>query len=389
MFENGSESSLKTWIDIDLDALKRNYRTACSLTRAKVTCVLKANAYGHGAVPVARALSECGCASFAVSFGREALELRRARIAGEILVMTSAEPEELPDLIRQHVTLTAASFEDLETADCAAQALGLKATIHLKLDTGFHRLGFNGGESTVQRLSGLIPRLSSVAIEGLYSHLGLVSRELDERQYARFNESAARLEANGISLPDRHLCDSIGLVRYPGWHMSRVRVGAFLYGVRPSGSENLPFACEETLALRAKVTRVAEVPAGEAVGYDEALTDAPVRVATVQAGYGDGYPRSLSHGRGQILIRGKHAPVIGLICMDQLMADVTGIPDCAAGDTAALIGGGIGYGEVADWAHTNRNECLALLSRRPVRVYHETGKPDHIRDDLIGEEETE
>ena len=382
MFENGSESSLKTWIDIDLDALKRNYRTARSLTRAKVTCVLKADAYGHGAVPVARALAEAGCASFAVSCGREALELRRAGIPGEILVMTSAEPEELPEMIRARITLTAASFDDLREADRAARSLRLKAVIHLKLDTGFHRLGFDCDEETAKKLAELLPCLSSLHIEGLYSHLGLVNRVLDERQHARFAEMASRLEANGISLPDRHLCDSIGLVRYPEWHMSRVRVGAFLYGVRPSGSESMPFACEETLALRAKVTRVAEVPAGEAIGYDEALTDRPVRVATVQAGYGDGYPRCLSHGRGQILIRGKRAPVIGLVCMDQLMADVTDIPDCAIGDTAALLGGGIGYGEYADWADTNRNECLARLTRRPVRVYREEGKPDWIRDSL-------
>ena len=371
MFENGSESSLKTWIDIDLDALKRNYRTARSLTRAKVTCVLKADAYGHGAVAVARALAEAGCASFAVSCGQEALELRRAGIAGEILVMTSAEPEELPAMIRECVTLTTASFDDLREANRAAQALGLSAAVHLKLDTGFHRLGFDCGEETAQRLAGLIPGLSSLHAEGVYSHLGLVNRALDERQHARFTEMVSRLEAKGLTLPDRHLCDSIGLVRYPAWHMSRVRVGAFLYGVRPSGSEAMPFACEETLALRAKVTRVAEVPAGEAIGYDEALTDRPVRVATIQAGYGDGYPRCLSHGRGQILIRGKRAPVIGLVCMDQLMADVTDIPDCTAGDTAALLGGGIGYGEYADRAETNRNECLARLTRRPVRVYHD------------------
>ena len=378
---------MKTWIDIDLDALKRNYRTACSLTQAKVTCVLKANAYGHGAVPVAHALTETGCASFAVSCGREALELRRAGIPGEILVMTSAEPEELSGLIREQIILTAASFEDLEEADKVARQLNLIATVHLKLDTGFHRLGFECDEQVADKLVAMIPSLLFLHVEGLYSHLGLVNRELDERQYARFTEMAERLEAKGLALPDRHLCDSIGLVRYPEWHMSRVRVGAFLYGVRPSGSENMPFACEETAIFHAKVTRVAEVPAGEAIGYDEAITDHPVCVATIQAGYGDGYPRCLSHGHGQVLIRGKRALVIGLVCMDQMMVDVTDIPDCAAGDTATLLGSGIGYGEFADWAETNRNECLSRLSRRPVRVYHEAGHADIFCDDLSREEE--
>ncbi|MBR5344503.1 MAG: alanine racemase [Clostridia bacterium] len=377
---------MKTWIDIDLDALKQNYRTACSLTQAKVTCVLKANAYGHGALPIARALTEAGCASFAVSCAREALELRRAGIHGEILVMTSSELDELPELIQSGVTLTAASFEDLKAANYAASSLHETAVVHIKLDTGFHRLGFPCNPETTGQLGRLLPTLSNIRADGIYSHLGLVNRELDERQYERFTAMIGQLEALGLSFPDRHLCDSIGLVRYPEWHMSRVRVGAFLYGVRPSGSESMPFDCLETACLRAKVTRVSQVPTGEAIGYDEALTETPVRVATIQAGYGDGYPRCLSHGRGQVLIRGKRAPVIGLICMDQMMVDVTNIPDCTAGDTATLLGGGIGYGEIADWAHTNRNECLTLLSRRPVRVYHEAGKPDLLWDSLSGEE---
>ncbi len=378
-----------TWIDIDLDALKANYRTACSLTRATVTCVLKANAYGHGAVPVARTLSEAGCSHFAVSCGREALELRGAGISGEILVMTPAEQEELPRLIGQGITLTAASFDDLKEADAAAAAARTAASVHLKVDTGFHRLGFRCDEQTAQTLAQTLHDLPHLRAEGLYSHLGLVDRELDERQHRRFTDFARWLEEAGLSVPDRHLCDSIGLVRYPEWHMSRVRAGAFLFGVRPSRSEDLPFECRETLAFRAKVTRVETVPAGEAVGYDEAVTDRPIRAATVQAGYGDGYPRCLSHGRGRVLIRGRRAPVIGLVCMDQMMVDVTDIPDCAAGDTATLLGGGISYGEAADMAETNRNECLTILSRRPVRVYREGGEVRLTTDDIPGTRRSE
>lgn len=380
---------MRTWIDIDLDALIANYRTACGLTGARVTCVLKANAYGHGAVAVASCLSGAGCDAFAVSCGREALELRRAGIPGEILVMTPAEPDELPALLQNRVVLTAASLHDLEEADRAARDTGCAATVHIKLDTGFHRLGFPCQQDAARALATALSGTRGVRAVGLYSHLSLVSRELDQRQHRRFVQMAGWLEEAGLDLPDRHLCDSIGMVRYPDWHMSRVRVGAFLYGVRPSGSDDLPFSCAETAALRAKVTSVVTVPAGETVGYDEALTDHPVRVATIQAGYGDGYPRCLSNGKGQVLIRGKRAPVLGLVCMDQLMADVSGIRDCAPGDTATLLGGGIGYGEMADWAGTNRNECLTLLSRRPVRVYHRAGQADERRDSLLDKEDTE
>ena len=379
---------MRTWIDIDLDAVKANYHAACALTRARVTCVLKANAYGHGAVPIARALTEAGCGSFAVSCAREALELRSAGITGELLVMTPAEPEALPALIRGGVTLTAASAEDLMLADAAAGALGVPAVMHVKLDTGFHRLGFPCDRETAAALGSLIPALTNLRCEGLYSHLGLVSEERDRAQYARFCAMRDWLKEEGVLFADTHLCDSIGLVRYPEWHMSRCRVGAFLFGSRPPRKTPLPADCRETLALRAEVIAVHAVAPGETVGYDETPAERPLRVATVAAGYGDGYPRRLSGGRGQVLIRGMRAPVLGLICMDQLMADVTEIPGCAVGDTATLLGGGIGLQELADRAGTNRNECLTILSRRPVRVYREGGRITAVNDCLLdaGEE---
>lgn len=378
---------MRTWIDIDLDTIIANYQTACSLTEARITCVLKANAYGHGMLRVAEALQGAGCRSFAVSCGREALLLRRVGIGGEVLVMAPAEPEELEALVREEITLTACGTEDLTAIDRAAEQAGKTAVVHLKLDTGFHRLGFVCGEDTVRRLAECIPVLPHLRAEGVYSHLGLVTRERDEAQHRAFCDTVGALRRAGLALPDTHLCDSIGLVRYPDWHMSRCRVGAFLFGVRPSGSDGLPFTCREALAFRAKVSRVHEAPAGSVIGYDEAVTDRPLRVATVCAGYGDGYPRCLSHGKGFVLIRGQRAPVLGLVCMDQLMADVTDIPDCRAGDTATLLGGGIPYREACDWANTNRNELLSLLSARPVRVYHRGGRAVTVLDSLLGTRE--
>ena len=380
-------SSLRTWIDIDLDAVVANYRTACSLTRARVICVLKANAYGHGAVRVAEALAEAGCRSFAVSCGREALQLRQAGIAGDILVMTPAGEAELTPLLQQGVTLTAASFRDLVQAEQAARALGegeRRYPVHLKLDSGFHRLGFACDQTTARALADLLYGCYHLKAEGIYSHLGLVSEERDQAQCARFLQMCAWLRDAGVEISDIHLCDSIGLVRYPQWHFSACRVGALLFGVRPSRSDHLPFGCRETLAFRAKVSAVHDVPAGEVIGYAEEPTERPMRVATVCAGYGDGYPRRLSGGRGQVLIRGQRAPVVGLICMDQLMCDVSAIPDCSPGDTATLLGGGIPCAEMAEWAQTNRNECLTILSRRPVRVYRQGGRVVSVTDELLG-----
>ena len=361
---------MRTWIDIDLDKLVSNYREACRLTGSTVTCVLKANAYGHGAVTVARALEGAGCGSFAVSCVREALELRRAGIGGEVLVMGASEAAEIAPAIERDITLTAASLDDLDLIDRLAPK---RAPVHLKVDTGFHRLGVEPDEQTARAIAQRRDR--SIVIQGLFSHLGLVTPERDRMQYETLMRFRGWLKQYGLDVPETHLCDSIGLVRYPDWHMGRVRVGAMLYGVRPYRSEHLPFACEETLCFRALICQVRDVKAGEIVGYaDDAPLRRDSRIATVCAGYGDGYPRRLSNGAGKVLIRGRLAPTVGLVCMDQMMVDVTDVPGVEAGDTATLLGGGVSYDDMARWAGTNRNECLTILSRRPLRVYHQAGK---------------
>ena len=361
---------MRTWIDIDLDRLVNNYREACRMTESTVTCVLKANAYGHGAAAVARTLTEAGCKSFAVSCVREGLELRKAGVEGEILVMGAAEMEEMAAALSGGLTLTAASISDLHDIDSIAKGA---VPVHLKVDTGFHRLGVAPDEATAKDIA--TASYHHVVIAGLFSHLGLITPERDRMQYETLMRFHGLIKQHGLDIPDVHLCDSIGLVRYPDWHMSRVRVGALLYGVRPYHSEDMPFACEETLVFRALVAQVRDVKAGEIVGYaDDAPLTRDSRIATVCAGYGDGYPRRLSNGAGKVLIRGQLAPTVGLICMDQMMVDVTDIPGVEAGDAATLLGGGVPYDDVAHWAGTNRNECLSILSRRPVRVYHQAGK---------------
>ena len=377
--------ALRTWIEIDLDALIANYRTACGLTKATVTCVLKSNAYGHGAVQVGKALEAAGCRSFAVSCSREALELRGAGVNGEILNMGLTEPDAMEELLAAgNMLLTAASVDDLQAIDRAAEKAGVTARVHLKLDTGFHRLGFDCTESAAREAAEAIRALRHTRVEELYSHLGLVTRERDELQHARLMRFRDWLAEAGVTLDKWHLCDSIGLVRYPQWHGSRCRVGALLYGMRPFHTEDMPFSLAQTLVFKSRIAQIHTVEPGEVVGYDEAIVrERPMRVATVCAGYGDGYPRRLSNGAGKVAVRGKRAPVVGLVCMDQLMADVTDIPDCRAGDEVTLLGGDIPVAEAADWAHTNRNECLTILSRRPVRVYRQGGRVIETRDDLL------
>ncbi len=379
-----AENRPRTWIDIDLDALTENYHTACSLTDSLVTCVVKSNAYGHGLLPVSLALQRAGCSSFAVSCAREALALRKGGIQGEILVMGLSEAHLLDRLITAQVSLTVADLQGIKDVEAAAERAKCNALVHLKLDTGFHRLGFSADEATAKEVADALQHCSRISASGLYSHLGLITPERDEMQHERLIAFQKALSGYGLTIQDVHICDSIGLVRYPRWHHSRCRVGAMLYGVRPSRSENMPFACRETLTFCTRVAQVRSVEPGEVIGYDEkGLTDHPMRIATLCAGYGDGYPRCLSGGKGQVLIRGARCSVIGLICMDQMMVDVTHLPQCESGDTAVLLGGGVSYAEYAEWAKTNRNECITILSARPVRRYWQNGQIIEETDALL------
>ena len=375
----------RTWIDIDLDKLTANYRTACRLTDKLVTCVIKSNAYGHGAVRVAQCLQEAGCRSFAVSCVREALELRRAAIEGEILVMGLADEYLLTEAVKADLTLTVGSAEELQAIEQASSEASKTTKVHIKVNTGFHRLGFDCTEAAADVIAAAVPALPHVALEGVFSHLGLVTKERDKMQHDNLMRFHGWLKARGVAADDVHICDSIGLVRYPEWHHSRVRVGAMLFGVKPSRGA-IPFEDYETLAFRTTVAQVHEAAAGEIVGYaDDMPLTRDSRIATLCAGYGDGYPRSLSNGNGKVMIRGQLAPVVGLVCMDQMMVDVTDIPGVVPGDVADLLGGGISYDDMSAWAHTNRNECISILSRRPVRVYWQGGKIVTTLDDLMDE----
>ena len=379
-------ATYRAWIEIDLDKLIDNYRTACSLTQATVTCVLKSNAYGHGAVRVAHALQAAGCASFAVSTASEAIELRNHGITGEILIMALTEAAMLPRVLAIGARVTVASVEDLNAVQAAAKSLGCKAYVHIKIDTGMHRLGFVPEEKTVRGIAAALRACPLVVAEGLFSHLALTTQARDQQQYDSLMAAHRWLAEEGVAISDVHICDSIGLVRYPAWHGSRVRVGAMLYGVRPSRSAHMPFTCHETLTFKARVLQVHDVAAGDFVGYsDDQPLSYDARIATISVGYGDGYPRCLSNGRGKVLLHGQPAPVEGLVCMDQMMVDVTHIPGVQAGDTATLLGGGVRYDDYAEWANTNRNEAITILSRRPVRVYYQAGQPVYTEDVLAGE----
>ena len=379
---NLQKATSRAWLEVDEDSLIFNYRLARSLCapQTELIAVVKANAYGMGLERTAQTLHSAGVNWFSVAAPEEALSLRAAVPGAEILLMGIADESYLPDLIRKNISLTVGTLQDGERASKIATALNQSARVHIKLDTGLHRLGFGDGKEALK-----LKDLPGLAFEGLYSHLALRSREQSQEQYRLFMAMAEEIRRGGIAPSMLHLLDSIGLTRYPQWQLNAVRLGAFLYGNVPVSWERFEEG-KNVAAFKARVTRVDWVKKGEGVGYDDAPLDRDTRVATLSAGYIDGYPRALSQ-KGFVSLHGKRARVLGLICMDQMMVDVTDIPEAIQGDEATLLGGSIDLREYAAWGDLNRNECLGIIGRRVPRVYIRNGVPVHIQAEMDGEKE--
>ena len=366
------EAISRCWAEVDLSRLVQNYHNALSHLHsgAQLICVLKADAYGLGAKAVAQRLWQEGQRLFAVASYNEAAQLRRALPDAEVLILGLCGQAQLKKAIESGLLLTVFTAAYAQSVIAAAKEAGRPARVHVKIETGLNRIGLlpQDAPDVVQAMqaSGV------VRIEGLFTHLALRDTASDRAQLDRLTGVRDALAARGIRIPMVHALDSIGMVRYPDDQMDAVRTGAWLYGVYPRGYAHPE---ESRLAMTVK-TRIAQlhcVKAGECLGYDETHPVARDSVvATLSAGYIDGYPRQNS--RGEVEVCGRRAPVVGLVCMDQMMVDVTDIPGAREGDEVVLLGGSIGVDEYAEWAGLNRNESLARTGKRVPRVYLENGQ---------------
>ena len=374
------EAVSRCWAEVDLTRLVTNYRNALAHLRpgVRLICVLKADAYGLGAPVVAERLWREGQRLFAVASYNEAAQLRRALPDCEVLILGLVGQAQLPAAIRAGMLLTVFSERyALAVTDASAQ-VALPARVHFKVETGLNRLGLAPAlapEIITRALEG-----GHIRMEGLFTHLALRGAQEDRRQLDLLIACRDALRARGIAVPMTHALDSIGMVRYPDDQLDAVRTGAWLYGVYPRGYAH-PEESRLAMTVKTRVAQLHDVPAGACLGYDETHPLArDSRIATLSAGSIDGYPRLNS--RGTVEIRGRRAPVAGLVCMDQMMVDVTGIPDVCEGDEVILLGGTIGVDEYADTAQLNRNESLARTGRRVPRVYLENGRVVQIADAL-------
>ena len=369
-----------TWVKIDLSAIEANIDAVAAKANVPVMAVIKADAYGHGAVPIARLL-EKKCAFFGVSSMLEAMELRRAGLDNPILILGYTPVSAFPTAIRNGIRPSIFHYEDALALSRTAVELGVSnAPFHFALDTGMSRIGFQATEADAD-ICAAIAKLPGLRIEGLFSHFATAD-ETDltraRAQAARFADFDAMLKARGLEIPIRHLNNSAGVMNFSE-HYDMVRSGIVTYGLYPSEEVNpgdLPL--QPALSWYSRVTHVKTLPAGREISYGGTfVTTRDTRVATVAVGYADGYRRSLS-GRFYVLIRGRKAPILGRVCMDQLMVDVTDIPDAAAGDTVTLAGRDgkerITIEELAAAAGSFNYETVCGISRRVPRVYLRDGQ---------------
>ena len=371
-----------TQLIIDLDAIRHNIQEVKKRAGVPVMAIIKADAYGHGAVEIARHL-DGDCAFFGVSPMLEALELRQADIQKPILILGYTPVEDFPDAIRLGIRPTIFHYEDALALSLVAQKLGLTAHFHFAVDTGMSRIGFQVTPEDAD-ICAAIARLPGLDPEGLFSHFATADcADLTRarRQMEQFDRFYEMLQARGVSVKIRHLDNSAGVMNFRCKY-EMVRSGIVTYGMYPSDEVD-PQALDLRPALRweSRITHLKTLEAGREIGYGGAYTTtAPTRVATIPVGYADGYRRSLS-GRFYVLIRGKKAPILGRICMDQMMVDVTEIPEAQLNDTVVLVGSSaeerITVEEIAARQDSFNYEFVCGISRRVPRVYLMNGKIVH------------
>ena len=371
-----------TRVKIDLDAIASNMDAIREKAGVPVMAVVKADAYGHGAVQVARLLQD-KCAFFCVSSILEAMELRQAGLSTPILILGHTPADAFPTAIREGIRPTIYRMEDALALSKAAQFLELPARFHFAVDTGMSRIGFQVTEEDAD-VCARIANLPGLYAEGLFSHFATadcadLSRA--EAQAQRFAEFDVMLRQRGVKIPIRHLNNSAGLMNFATPY-EMVRSGIITYGMYPSDEVDPGLlALRPALQWLSRVTHVKTLPAGREISYGGTyVTKADTVVATIPVGYADGYRRNLS-GRFYVLIRGQKAPILGRICMDQMMVDVTAIPGVQVGDRVTLVGidgeEAITMEQISAQADSFNYEFVCGISRRVPRLYVQGGKTIH------------
>ncbi|HEY3424917.1 MAG TPA: alanine racemase [Negativicutes bacterium] len=363
------------WAEIDLTAISHNVKQIKALLKPKVKfcAVVKADAYGHGVLAVARTVLQAGADQLAVAILNEALELRRAGFTVPILVLGYTPSSQAALVVENDITQTVYSLEAAQALSAATVAAGKKAKIHLKVETGMGRIGIfpeKAGE-----LAAMLVALPGIELEGVFSHFATAD-SLDQsftyQQYAEFNKALTAIAAQGITIPVKHIANSAATLELPEMQLDMVRPGIILYGLWPSADMKQSIELRPAMRFKAQVGFVKEVAADVSISYGRTyVTKQSSRIATLPVGYADGWTRLMA-GKAHVVIRGQRAPLVGRVCMDQCMVDVTQIPAVTIGDTALLFGGPeLPAEEVAEHMGTINYEIVCMVGKRVPRFYLE------------------
>lgn len=364
--------------DIDLDAIYHNIEQVQKSINSnkKVMIVIKADGYGHGAIPIAKKVDSI-VDGYGVAIIEEGIELRKAGINRNILIFGYTSPQQFEELIKYNITPSI--FQYSMALELSKEAVRQNKTvpIHIKIDTGMSRLGFFNNEKDIKEII-KISKLDGIRIEGIFTHFACADetdKSITYKQLDDFLQMINSLEKEGVTIPIKHVSNSAGIIDLPEANLDLVRCGIASYGLFPSNEVNrsnidlLP-----ALSLKSHVSFVKEVDTGTGVSYGRTyITSRKTKIATIPIGYGDGYPRNLS-SKGRVLIHGKSAPILGRICMDQFMVDVTDINDVKQGDIVTLIGQDetecITVDELAQLSATFNYEFICNIGKRIPRLYY-------------------
>ncbi|MDZ7820300.1 MAG: alanine racemase [Aliarcobacter sp.] len=383
--------SRAVWAEINLDNLAHNMKEVRKITNknSKITAVIKADGYGHGAVAIAETLLENGADRFAVATLSEAIQLKTFFPNIETMVLGYTPSDLAQDVIKYNIIQTIYTLEQAKEFSKVAVSLNKKIVVHIKLDSGMNRLGMVYSDETIETILEM-SKLDSLFIEGIFTHFAAAD-ELDKeytiQQVEKYKYIVNSLEQRGLNIPIKHVSNSAAIIDLPEFNFDMVRAGIMLYGLYPSKDVNHEIVkLKEVMCLKAKISQVKKVNAGSGISYGlKYKCDKDSTVATLPIGYADGYTRMLS-GKAKVIVNGSIVPVVGNICMDQCIINVTGL-DVKMGDEVILFGGndsnGISIDSVAQLLNTINYEIVCMVDKRVPRVYIKDNKEIDFKDYIL------
>lgn len=375
-----------TYVEINLDNIAYNVRRIKEIVGEDVAiaAVVKANGYGHGAVEIAPTIMENGADYLAVATLSEALELRKHYSDYNIFVMGYTPDESLDYVVKYNITQTIFSLHQAKVLSKLGKMYNKTPKVQIKYDTGFNRLGYKDCPESIDEINQIFD-IENIEVEGIFSHFALASKEEDDIQYKKLMNVVEQLEKKGRKIKYKHICDSISGIDYPECRLSMIRPGAMIYGLK--SYKDTSVVLKQALTFKTKIYHIKTIEKGEGVSYDYIWrAERKSIIGTLPFGYADGYPRNM-RDKGYVTIHGKKAPIIGVICMDQCMVDLTDIPEACIGDEAVIYGDGTGntadIQEISELAGTNKNELMCKFTIRTPRVYIKDGKVYKILNYLL------